>query len=762
MSNRFSTLPQYHRLVLGHGILAAIVFLLIVPSAILIARFYHRNPRLALRLHIWLQILTVGLTTVILILGWFAVGPDRSLTNPHHGIGVALYTLVLVQAIGGSLIHHFEKGRMRYRLPLKLILHQWLGRAIAVLGVVQIALGLTLYGSPKYLFILYSLVAFAWLLLYFILNFINRPTIADDGSEYDSYVSEPTRTEMTEDRRSRQSNNHGLRNTALFGAGLAGLSALRHRSRSRQRGEEAIREDRTDVTQSRRGSRPPASHTDAEKYSAQDNYLENHTWRNRLLGAGVGLGAYEGAKRFFNRRKTRDEESDVGAYQAPPSGVQSVSRTDVSRVQDGQAPMSPGDSRLSRASRPGMAAMASPTQQQRRRRRSEDSLISGTSRESLDDEPPLISEGGHGIRAGIATLGVLGFLRERQRQRRENKEQQRIDEMRRLEKGNANRINRANSRRYGPGRRRTGTGESIGTTGYSMGGSEPEMPQQYPRQTTGPPLPAYASALPASTEQLDQSYVTNFGHNTPSEIPAPSNTNTMPPINNPGYPVAPSSINMPQAAVEPNPSYLTEARNHSRTRLSHGRQGRRNSGSQIETLNSPTTIGSHPVSVKVQMQKDGRHVTLRRLNEQEAAAERHARIQEPRQRRRRAESLSSGVDDGTRRFRRSEGVRPSAEMPIANVPPPPPMSRRDELHLPSPTGPPPVPIHSLSPQGGVMNNSHMTASGLTSGVGSPGTYETGTGTDLSAFDSNRKRRRMERAAAKNQRAAQQGSRVEFT
>lgn len=109
MSNRFRDLPEYHTLVLGHGILAAITFLLVIPAAITIARFYYSRPRLALKLHIGLNILTVFLATVVLILGWFAVGPERSLTNPHHGIGVAIYTLILVQAIGGALVHRIEK-----------------------------------------------------------------------------------------------------------------------------------------------------------------------------------------------------------------------------------------------------------------------------------------------------------------------------------------------------------------------------------------------------------------------------------------------------------------------------------------------------------------------------------------------------------------------------------------------------------------------------------------------------------------------------
>lgn len=121
MGNRFKELSGYKSIIVGHGVVGAITFLGIVPAAIFMARFYHRNPRLALRMHIWLQILTVLLTTVVFTLGWFAVGPERSLTNPHHGIGLAIFVLVLVQAIGGGLIHHREKGRERFKIPLKLM-----------------------------------------------------------------------------------------------------------------------------------------------------------------------------------------------------------------------------------------------------------------------------------------------------------------------------------------------------------------------------------------------------------------------------------------------------------------------------------------------------------------------------------------------------------------------------------------------------------------------------------------------------------------
>ncbi len=121
MGNRFRELAGYFNVIQAHGILAAITFLFIVPTAILTLRFYGRNPRFALRIHIWLQILTVLLTTVIFVLGWIAVGPSRKLTNPHHGIGLAIYVMVLAQFIWGWWMHRREKMKKQLYEPLKVM-----------------------------------------------------------------------------------------------------------------------------------------------------------------------------------------------------------------------------------------------------------------------------------------------------------------------------------------------------------------------------------------------------------------------------------------------------------------------------------------------------------------------------------------------------------------------------------------------------------------------------------------------------------------
>jgi hypothetical protein len=121
MGNRFRDMPQYHSLIRAHGVIAAIVFLGLVPGAILIARFYGPSPYRARRYHMWMQSVTVLLSTVVFVLGWFAVGPQRSLTNPHHGIGLAIYVLIMFQMFWGWFVHKRLKDRQRPHIPLKLM-----------------------------------------------------------------------------------------------------------------------------------------------------------------------------------------------------------------------------------------------------------------------------------------------------------------------------------------------------------------------------------------------------------------------------------------------------------------------------------------------------------------------------------------------------------------------------------------------------------------------------------------------------------------
>ncbi|KAK1139958.1 hypothetical protein N8T08_011035 [Aspergillus melleus] len=124
MGNRFREMPQYRTLIIAHGVIATIVFLGLVPMSILTIRYFSRwSPFWAFKLHVWCQVLTLLLSTVVFVLG------------------------------------------------------------------------LTLWGSPKSLFILYSIAVFALLVAFFVLSYLyDTEGYHPGGTEYDgrhSYVSGP-------------------------------------------------------------------------------------------------------------------------------------------------------------------------------------------------------------------------------------------------------------------------------------------------------------------------------------------------------------------------------------------------------------------------------------------------------------------------------------------------------------------------------------------------------------------------------------------
>ena len=122
MGNRFRDMPDYHKMIIAHGILGAIAFLGLVPTSLMLIRYYSRwNPFWAFKLHVWCQVLTLFLSTIVFVLGWFAVGPKRSLSNPHHGMGLAIYVVVIFQFFWGYFVHKVERNRKTFHVPLKLV-----------------------------------------------------------------------------------------------------------------------------------------------------------------------------------------------------------------------------------------------------------------------------------------------------------------------------------------------------------------------------------------------------------------------------------------------------------------------------------------------------------------------------------------------------------------------------------------------------------------------------------------------------------------
>ncbi|PHH80227.1 hypothetical protein CDD80_2428 [Ophiocordyceps camponoti-rufipedis] len=346
MGNRFASLAQYHRIVLAHAILAALVFLLIVPAAIMTARFYTQRPGYAVVFHAQMQILAGLMLLAVFILGYFAVGPSRSLTNPHHGIGVAIFVLFTLQLVGGRLVRHIVKMR-----SLRIMIHQWCGRAIALLGIVQVPLGLTLYGSPKYVFVLYTLWMIFLLLVYFALSYRS-------AGRRELYMSGGTAA-RSEAGRSRVTESEYLSNNprpepgsgrfkwlgplaALGGLALASSrnkERARSRSRSRARSRSYSRGPAGDLGHSRRGSESYLSDKETELTSPRTGRGAGGGggFSKLVGGAAAAFGVSKLVSGLTGRRRGGERDDDYSA----------VATETPRRQRSGRGPLAPTASEFS-------------------------------------------------------------------------------------------------------------------------------------------------------------------------------------------------------------------------------------------------------------------------------------------------------------------------------------------------------------------------------------------------------------------------------
>ena len=616
------------------------------------------------------------------------------------------------------------------------------------------------------------------LVIYFILSHRHERRGRNDYDSRYSYGS----GSVVQDRR-RSSGVGGLVKAGAAGIGIAAL-ANRFRRRSRSRG------NRPEVVGSRRHS---GSFIEEEKHSRPDKVdRQKSGWQDKLIKIGFIAGALAVVRRLTGGKKDRDRESDVDGYDSRVGGASTVNPV-VGRMEGRPLP-----------------SVQQPLNQPGAHRRSNSSLSYSSYISAAGER-----RRGHALRDTVAGLGAFGLARNIFKGRRERKEQRRLETQPQKEIENERRA-RANNQRYtGDGSpRRTGRRASLSTT-TDLSTSTDDRP----RFDSGipPPVPegiypvgaaaaAIASQSSHRNRQLNppnpsQPSVPMYSANAPLSMPPIIPGSAPPPSLLPGpgpIPPVPSGIavvpppptgQVAMPPIPPDPQGLFHAessgseayvsaggRNHRRhsgraqaaaaasgaatgwtaAGASSNRQDRRLSG-------SGGSVATPPVSVKVKMHSDGRHVTLRRLPEEEAAAERQRRSKDRHGRRRRGSFSSLGeASGGSDRWRRTgtveqqqqqqqaEAVRIESENLAAaqnqsqsQVPPP--------QNVPTPLPqPPPIP-------GSVVGPRPMTAS-----VGSPGTYD-GEATEASAeYANNRRRRRAERAQAKQAKEQQSGSNADYS
>jgi hypothetical protein len=726
MGNRFSTVGEYHNLIRAHAVIGAIVFLGLVPAAVFLARFYTRAPGYARHYHGILNGFVVLLLTPVFILGWFAVGPNRSWTNPHHVIGLAVYIMFLLQLIGGRIVRNISA----IRPSLRLTIHQWSGRLIALLGIIQVPLGLTLYGSPKFTFILFAVWMAVLLLAYFILDF-RAKSYRDDrgggvyasGARSEGPLTESEfRTEHTEIRDEKSGGKRWL--PALLAAG--GLFAFMNRrkknqdSRSRSRSRSPSRRG-PEVIPSRRGS---SSYVDESKYTDIDSRRGDNAPK-KSGGGGFMKGLFAGKllSGVMNRQKEpqyADGYSAVSTETPPrrdkygrrPGAVSEYSDYTVETRRNagtesllpppGGNPvrvahaMSAADERYARP--------RTPTRPTHVRTQSGYGEPSDYSSYVSPSRRPRDQQGGGGRVAAagggiLATLG-MGWLAKKFADRKARREEER-----RLREEEDLRSGVMSSRYTGdgysspsrvgtrkPSGRRPPMASTIGTsvTGYTEDSSSRLEDRPGNTRFGGPPMPPLQAGSAPPPQHVD-----------------------MPPM--PPDPQGVLHTRSYSSDAYSSPSRRPDRRSSSRRRRAGERAAAAAAASAASTAaeaeeyrRSEAIRRGEPVAVKVHVHDDkDRNVTLRRLTEEEAAASRRD------QARRRNDSLGSmsGTDSpGRRRYRRDSSQRRAEQtaesavssVPLSSVPPSlaPPMG--------PPPGPPPPPLGAgLPPSAGLPPGSDL-------------------------------------------------------
>ena len=632
-------------------------------------------------------------------------------------------------------------------------LHHWLGRAIALLALAQIPLGLTLYGSPLFLFILYALSVFALLVIYFWLT-RNRDRHYP-GSDYDSRYDYGSGSVVDERRKRRGS---GWLKPALAGAGMYALyNRFRRRSGDRRDGAPHGPE----VVDSRRHS---GSYLEDEKDSRYSHDNDRGArWEGRLLKIAAPLGLAFLVKRYLDR-DNRDRDSDVSEYGPPLGGATPINdgRFTGHRPPPVGAPLPPGapvPPGQTLPPGPGSYGPAVPppggpiplnqplasSHHPLNRTHSRGSSMTYSSYASASGE----ARRTHGLRDGLATLGVIGLAKSIFNRRRSRREDRRLHEQEALGIADGRPIRHHRH-------------------GMSSVSSDTSLTAPHPSNSHGiPPLPAGTYAGAGAVTAAEAERERERERRRQEALPLGG---VYRPVDVPQIPPDPQGLFHPESSGSE--SYNSPGgRGHHRHHLArdavagaaggaaglaaaeafssrHDKQERHQSTSAGED----SGVTSPPVSVRVKMHKDGRHVTLSRLPEAEAEAR---RMRSARNRSGSASSLSG--DGGGNRFRRRDAkerenaeamrleserlaaARNQSQMP-PNAPPP-------QLNLPPP---PPIPESS--------SGMRPPASGS---VGSPGNYETDVSTD---YANNRRRRRAERAQAKQakeEREARTGKVVGF-
>ncbi|KAK6005245.1 hypothetical protein QM012_008024 [Aureobasidium pullulans] len=163
-----------------HGIFMAIAFVILFPLGVLVLRLGHSVIGHGIVQATAYCFVIVGLGTGIYLSPRFGYG---AYNTPHQIIGLVVFSLLAVQALGG-LIHHLLFRRGHKTIIGKV--HMVLGICLLILGIVNVPLGLNMSGDSNYntaYIIVVAILGAIFLALRFWAQWRNRKMTKREGSE---------------------------------------------------------------------------------------------------------------------------------------------------------------------------------------------------------------------------------------------------------------------------------------------------------------------------------------------------------------------------------------------------------------------------------------------------------------------------------------------------------------------------------------------------------------------------------------------------
>ncbi|KAF8143354.1 hypothetical protein K438DRAFT_1691444 [Mycena galopus ATCC 62051] len=135
-------LTPYQRMVVAHAIFCVVGFALLLPSGVLLARYWRTFSPNWYTGH-WIAQFGLAGPAILagVILGFKASGPiGYTIMDPHKQTGIAIFGLYCVQCIVGALIH-YVKPKNATRRPAQNYFHAVFGLTIIALSMYQIRTG---------------------------------------------------------------------------------------------------------------------------------------------------------------------------------------------------------------------------------------------------------------------------------------------------------------------------------------------------------------------------------------------------------------------------------------------------------------------------------------------------------------------------------------------------------------------------------------------------------------------------------------------